>query len=150
VSESFRQAQGRKVVSRATAHHLGTVSHLLLTADCRHISALVLGKGRKASLVDWALVSGFGADAVMVADESALHTPRDDREAAAANGKLELLGTRTLTESGNALGDVDDVTFDPASGAVENLSVGGRLVPADAVLGSGSYAVVVTASQDPV
>jgi uncharacterized protein YrrD len=150
VSESFRQAAGRKVVSRASAHQLGAVSHLLVTVDCRQVSAVILGKGKKASLVDWSQVSGFGADAVMVGDDSALRSPGDGRERAAVDGKLELLGARALTESGNELGAVDDVVFDSASGAVETLSIAGRQIPADAVLGSGSYAVVVAASQDPV
>jgi uncharacterized protein YrrD len=111
---------------------------------------VILGKGRKASLVDWSQLTGFGTDAVMVSEERALRPPADRREEAAADGKLELLGRRTLTESGNELGTIDDITFDPATGVVTVLFVGQRQVPADAVLGSGSYAVVVAASQDPV
>jgi uncharacterized protein YrrD len=149
MSESFRQAQGRKVISRATAHQLGSVSHLLVTVDCRQVEAVILGKGKKAMLVDWSQLTGFGADAVMVSDEAALRSPADGREQAAAAGKLELLGRRTLTESGNELGTIVDISFDPESGSVAALSVADRQIPADAVLGSGSYAVVVAASQDP-
>lgn len=150
MSESFRQALGRKVVSRATAHHLGSVSHLLVTVDCRQVAGVILGKGKKATLADWSQVSGFGTDAVMVNDESALRAPADDREQAAVNGRLELLGRRMVTESGNELGIVGDVSFDPVSGSVEYLTVADHQIPADTVLGSGSYAVVVAASQDPV
>ncbi len=150
MGDSFRQSLGRKVVSRATAHQLGTVSHLLVTIDCRQVAAVILGKGKKATLVDWAQLTGFGADAVMVSDEATLRSPADSREQAAAAGKLELLGRRTLTESGNELGSIVDITFDPESGSVEALHVADREIPADAVVGSGSYAVVVAASQDPV
>lgn len=150
MSESFRQALGRKVVSRATAQQLGTVSHLLVTADGRRVAAVVMGKGKKASLVDWAQLTGFGADAVMVGDDAAVRPPGDHREHAAADGKLELLGRRLLGESGNELGTVDDVTFDPASGALEALHGGGNQVAADAVLGVGSYAVVVAVSPSTV
>jgi uncharacterized protein YrrD len=150
VSESFRQAAGRKVVSRATAQQLGTVSHLLVTADGRRVAAVVMGKGKKASLVDWSQLTGFGTDAVMVGDEAALRQPADAREHAAAEGKLELIGRRLLSESGNELGTVDDVTFDPASGALEALHGGAHQVAADAVLGAGSYAVVVAASAGAV
>jgi len=150
VSESFRQALGRKVVSRATAHEMGAVSRLLVTVDCRQVAGVIMGKGKKAMVVDWSEVSGFGADAVMVTSEGALRAPDGAREQAAANGKLELLGNRMLTESGNELGTIDDFSFDPASGSVDILSVADRQIPAEAVLGSGSYAVVVAASQDPV
>ena len=147
MTDSFRSSAGRKVVSRATAHQLGTVSHLLLSADCRHVAAVILGKGKKASVVDWPQLT-FGADAVMVNDEAALRKPADGREQAAADGKIELLGRRILSETGNELGTVADVIFDPATGAVELVDAGHRNVPAGSILGAGSYAIVVAANQD--
>lgn len=59
-------------------------------------------------MAQWAQLSGFGPDAVMVADEDNLRPPADDRERAVADGKLEPLGKRVLKE----LGKVDDVTSD--------------------------------------
>ncbi|MDQ6614977.1 MAG: PRC-barrel domain-containing protein [Actinomycetota bacterium] len=149
MTESFRQVLGRKVVSRATAHQLGTVGQLLTTVDCRRMAVVIIGRGKKAQLVDWAQLSGLGSDAVMVSDESALRSPIDDREQKAADGKLALIGRRTLSELGNELGTVEDIMFDPATGVVETLTVAARPIPAEAVLGAGSYAVVVAASQDP-
>jgi len=148
MSESFRQAVGRKVVSRTSAHELGLLAHLLVTVDCRQVSAVILGRGKKAQFVDWSQVTGFGADAVMVSSEAALRPAADERERAAAGGKLELLAKRTVSEFGNELGTIRDVVFDPQSGTVDNLQVEERSVPADAVLGAGSYAVVLAASQD--
>ena len=149
MSDSFRRATGRKVVSRATAQDLGTVAHLLVDAQRRQVAAVIVGRGRRAQLVDWAAVSGFGPDAVMVSDEGALRPPADERERAAANGKLELVGKRALTERGNELGTLDDATFDPRTGALETLVVGDREVPAGALLGSGSYAAVLDDTQEP-
>lgn len=149
MSDSFRRATGRKVVSRASARELGAVGHLVVDAERRRIAAVVVGGGRSARVVDWAHLSGFGPDAVMVGDEAALRSPADDRERAAADGKLELVGKRALTERGNALGMVDDVTFDPGTGVVETLLVGGRDIPAGALLGSGRYAVVLDRTQEP-
>jgi sporulation protein YlmC with PRC-barrel domain len=149
VSESFRGATGRKVISRASAGDLGIVSHFLVDVGQRRIAALVVGRGRKARLIDWAQVSGFGPDAVMVSDEGSLRAAAGDREQAAADGKLDMLGKRTLTETGNEVGTISDVTFDPATGAVEMLQIGDRQIPADSMLGSGTYAVVVDASQEP-
>ncbi len=148
MSDSFRQSHGRKVVSRASAHELGTVGHLLIDAGRQQVAAVVVGHGKKAVLVDWSALSGFGPDAVMVTDEASLRPPADDRERAAADGKLDIVGIRALTEHGNALGTVDDVTFDPQSGALEMLVVGGREVPAAALLGVGSYAAVLDGAQD--
>ncbi len=149
MSESFRSATGRKVVSRASAGELGLVSHFIVDVGQRRIAAIVVGRGRKARLVDWAQLSGFGPDAVMVGEEGALRTAVDDRERAAADGKLDMLGKRALTELGNEFGSIADVTFDPATGVVEMLQIGDRLIPADAMLGSGTYAVIVDRSQEP-
>lgn len=148
MSESFRRSGGRKIISHATAKELGTVGHLLVDAQQRHVAAVIVGRGRTAQLVDWAHVSGFGPDAVMVSDEGCLRPPGDDQERAAADGSLELVGRRTLTERGNELGELDDVTFDASTGALDELLIGDRHIPARALLGSGSYAVVLDESQE--
>jgi sporulation protein YlmC with PRC-barrel domain len=149
VSDSFRRAAGRKVISRASARVLGAVDHLLVDAEQRRIAAVIVGRGHKAQLVDWAQLSGFGPDAVMVGDEGALRPPFDDRERAAADGKLALVGKRVLTERGDELGTLDDVTFDPETGFVELLLIDDREIPAGSLLGSGPYAVVLDAGQEP-
>ena len=149
MSESFRAAMGRKVVSRASAKELGAVGHLLIDAQQRKISAVVMGKGKKARLVEWNQLSGFGPDAVMVVDEGALRPPADDRERDGVDGKLDLLGKRALSERGNEFGNIDDVTFDTDTGTLEDLVVGERRIPAGALLGSGSYAAVLDKSQEP-
>jgi uncharacterized protein YrrD len=116
-------------------------------AQQRRIAAVIIGRSRKAQLVDWAQLSGFGPNAVMVVDEGALRPPADDRERAAAEGKLELVGKRALSERGNELGQIDDVTFDATSGLIEELVIGDRRVPAGSLLGSGSYAAVLAESE---
>ena len=145
MSDRFAAASGRKVVSRKSAEGLGTVAHIVVDVKRRQVASLVVGKGRKALLVDWEHVSGFGPDAVMVVDESALHPPRDDRENAAADGKLELVGKRALTDTGNDLGTVSDVVFDPVTGSIESLVLGDREEPAASLLGAGSFAAIVRA-----
>ena len=149
MSESFRQAHGRKVISRASARDLGAVSYLLVDAGRRRIAAVVVGRGKHARVVEWGQLSSFGPDAVMVADEASLRPPGDDRERAGADGKLELVGKRALTDRGNELGTIDDVTFDEGTGLLEMLQIGDREVPSGALLGSGPYAVVLDASTEP-
>jgi uncharacterized protein YrrD len=149
VSDRFAAATGRRVVSRASAEPLGSLTHLLVDAEHARVVALVVGKGRKAMLVDWAHVSGFGPDAVMIEEESALRPPQDDRERAAAAGKLELLGQRLLSDMGNDLGTITDVSFDPQTGAVETLTFGEREEPAACLRGAGSFAAVVHLQSAP-
>jgi sporulation protein YlmC with PRC-barrel domain len=148
MSETYRQTIGRKIVSRASANELGAVSDLLFDARRRRISGLVVGHGRKASIVDWESVSGFGPDAIMVTDDAALRDPAGEKEALAGKGKLGLVGTRVLTETGNESGTVTDLVFDPDDGSVVALLVGEREISPDALLGAGTYAVVVTVDYD--
>jgi sporulation protein YlmC with PRC-barrel domain len=148
VSESFRRSIGRKVVSRASAKELGVVDHLLVDAERRRVAAVIIGRAKKAELVDWAEISGFGPDAVMIGDEGSLRPPRDEREQAAVEGTLDLVGKRALTERGNELGKLDDVTFDADTGALQDLVIGDRCIPAGALLGAGSYAAVLDGSSE--
>ncbi|HZQ78150.1 MAG TPA: PRC-barrel domain-containing protein [Acidimicrobiia bacterium] len=145
MNDSFRQSSSRRVVSRASAADVGRLGHLLVDAEQRRITAVVVGKGRKARLVDWDEIIGFGPDAVIISDDAAARPPADDHEGAAAHGEFELVGRRVLTDRGTEVGVVDDVTFDPGTGSVLALLVGEREVPAGALLGSGSYAVVINA-----
>lgn len=131
------------MVSRTSAEELGKLAHVVVDIKRRQVASLVVGKGRKAALIDWDQVSGFGPDAVMIADEGALYSPRDDLERDAADGKLELVGKRVLSDKGNELGTLTDVAFDPETGAIETIVVGAGEAPADSLLGAGSFAVVV-------
>ncbi len=148
MSESFQRSIGRKVVSRASAKELGVVHHLLVDAERRRVAAVIIGRAKKAQLVDWAGISGFGPDAVMIGDEESLRPPGDEREQAAVEGALDLVGKRALTERGNELGKLDDVTFDADTGALQDLVIGDRRIPAGALLGAGSYAAVLDGSQE--
>jgi sporulation protein YlmC with PRC-barrel domain len=143
MSDQFTAARGRKVVSRASAEELGNVSHMVVDAEQRRIVAVVVGKRRKARLVEWEGFTGFGPDAVMVADESSLREPRDEREQAAASGELELLGRPVLSDLGNLLGEIGDVGFDPETGALETILVGEDNQPATSLVGVGSFAVIL-------
>jgi sporulation protein YlmC with PRC-barrel domain len=143
MSESFTAAVGRKVVSRASAAEVGSLSRLVVDVATRQVTTLVVGKGRKGRLVEWTALSGFGPDAVMVADEASLREPTDENDKAAVAGTFELIGKRALTDLGTELGAVDDVLFDPHTGALEQLLVGSHRYPASTLLGNGSYAVVL-------
>ena len=63
-------------------------------------------------------------------------------------GNLDLLGKRALSERGNELGKIDDVTFNTNQQALEDLVIGDRRVPAGALLRKCSYAAVLDKSQE--
>ena len=149
MTDSFREAHGRKVVSRATAEALGELSHMVVDSSRRHVYAVVVSKGKKhAFVVDWEHISGFGPDAVMVKSEDTLRPPADDHERETVDGKLELVGKRVLSERGNEHGSITDVEFDPDSGNIGSVLVGEERIPATDLLGIGSYAAVLAGSHD--
>ncbi len=142
MSDSFSAVSGRRVVSQKSAEELGDVAHIVVDVKRHKVASLIVGKGRKALVLDWDQVSVLGPDAVMVADEGALHAPRDDYENEIADGKLELIGKRALSDIGNGLGELSDVRFDPETGIIESLVLGEREEPAASLLGAGSYAAI--------
>jgi uncharacterized protein YrrD len=137
----FRQATGRAVLSRATAEKVGEVGQFVVDARSKRVVAVTVGKGRKARVVEWEGITGFGPDAVMIESEAALREPVDDEL------KHDWLGRRLLNDHGFELGAVRDVEFDADSGALSTLAAeGDRSISADLVRGAGSYAIVVAAS----
>ena len=139
----FSEAKGRKVVSSATAATVGKVSRFVVDPASRSVVALVLRKSGDGDVLRWSDISAFGADAVTVADQSKIGDGGED--VAALSGKPHrVLDKRVLTSAGDEIGQIDDVDFDPASGALTALLVdSGVDVPAGRLLGVGSYAVVV-------
>ena len=113
------EADGRPVVSRASAETLGALKHVVIDVPARRIVALhVAGGKRKARVVDWASITGFGPDGIVVEDDAAARPPADERESAVAAGRLDLDGRLVLSDAGDALGAVTDVVFDEGTGAV--------------------------------
>lgn len=146
----FREAHGRKVVNAENAESIGRVDAFVVDAGTRSISGLRLGKvgkvgkvGGDATFVSWADVT-FGADAVILAGSSRLRPARDEDEARAGSKDLQPIGKLVLDDSGTALGKVEDVEIDPASGAILELDLGDSgVIAGDRLLGIGAYAVVV-------
>jgi uncharacterized protein YrrD len=143
MSERFAAAAGRKVVSRANAETLGDLAHMVVEVNPPRVTLLVVGKGRKARLVTWGDVSGFGPDAVMISDEANLQPPRDEREEAAADGKFDLIGKLALSDMGNDLGKVTDIVFDPDTGVLETIVLDEHEEPAASLVGAGSFATII-------
>jgi uncharacterized protein YrrD len=132
------ELRGRRVVSRASAETLGEVSDVLLSPEPPEkwsVSALVLGKGRKASAVGWPQIVGIGPDAVVVTDDDAA-SEQTDRSP---------MGRLALSELGNAAGMVTDVEFDETNGTLISLATDTVLIEGDRLMADGPYALIIAA-----
>lgn len=138
----FSEAKGRKVVSTSTAETVAVVDGFVVDPGRRSVLALHLRKSQSGDTLRWSDLNAFGADAVTVAGTDALSEAGEDVEA--LRGKAhDVLGKRVLSASGDELGSVVDVEFDPASGSLVALVLGETEVDASRLVGVGSYAVVV-------
>jgi sporulation protein YlmC with PRC-barrel domain len=141
----FSYALRLRVVDTATANTVGRVDDIVVDPHTRTIAALRVD-GRGADVLHWPDITGFGADAVTVASATAVGDPTG-RTAGLLGRDYQVVGKRLLTDSGDEIGRVLDVEFDPDTGSVTGLLAtigridGGRLV------GCGSYAAVVRMEQ---
>jgi uncharacterized protein YrrD len=99
----------------------------------------------EADILLWTGLTAFGRDAVTVPSADAFVTP-DPEIAILADKHHDVLGHRVLDASGRELGTVKDVDFDLESGAVTSVITDRTEIPGEAVIGLGSYALVVRAA----
>lgn len=138
----FSEAFGRKIVSTSTADTVGRVSDFVVDPASRSIVALEVKKADHGESLRWSDITAFGVDAVTVTGAAVITETTSD-VAALAGKNRHLGGRRVLSAAGDELGGVDDVDFDPSSGAVLTLIVHDQEVAGERLIGIGSYAVVV-------
>ena len=140
----FSSAEHTAVYTRSSADEVGRVTRYVIDAGAQRIAAVhVAGRRRKALLVDWANVVGFGPDAVVIDDGDHLRPPATPHEEQVVAGRLDLRGRRVLTDAGFDIGPLVDVEFDEASGAIERLETASARVRGGGLLSIGPYGVVV-------
>lgn len=140
------EADGRPVLSRASAETVGELKHVVVDVGAHRITALhVSGRRRKAELVAWSDIVGFGPDGIVVTGEDALRPPADDHEKAVVGGDLDLDGRLVIGDDGNAVGALGDVLFDEATGEITAFVCGEDEIAGALLRAVGSYCVVVRA-----
>lgn len=140
------EAHGTPVLSRGDAEQLGTVRRLLVDVDARRITAVHIdGRRRKALLVDWEALAGFGPDAVVVGSGDALRGPDGGYELTLVAGDLDWIGRRVLNDRGDSAGKVRDVDFDETTGALRSILTDRGSHPAADLVALGPYCVIVRA-----
>ncbi|MEV6527332.1 PRC-barrel domain-containing protein [Longispora sp. NPDC051575] len=127
-----------------TASTIGKLSALIVDPTIGQVLALRLRKTTgPGDTLHWEDLTAFGPDAVTIPTAAAVTSARD-RAAELDDKAAELIGKRVLTDTGNDLGAVADIDFDPASGTIISLVTPGGPVYGDRLRGCGSYAVIVT------
>ncbi|KAB7739391.1 hypothetical protein GA707_20370 [Nostocoides sp. F2B08] len=141
----FSSAKGHKVVDISSAETVGTVSGFLLEPSTHSIVALRVKKTKTGEVIRWRDITAFGSEAVTV-PRAGVVTDIDAELEALGDKARELVKKRVLTSTGDELGTVKDVDFDPATGALTAFLLDSAPdVAADRLIGVGSYAVVVRA-----
>ncbi|MCX3290653.1 PRC-barrel domain-containing protein [Streptomyces sp. NEAU-H22] len=135
----FSEALGLPVLTLTEAEEVGVVRSLTVDAVSGVVTHVrVRGRhSRKETVLAWGALHAIGPDAVLV---------RSAAEPAEVPPHHELPGLRILTETGDTLGTVQDVAFEPGTGRVEAVVTAHGDLPADRVLGLGDYALVVRAA----
>jgi sporulation protein YlmC with PRC-barrel domain len=141
----FSEAIGQRVVSTTSAATVGHVGSLVIDPAAQRVVALSLKKTPvSGTLLPWVDVTAFGVDAVTVASESQII--EEQGRFAELNSKAHvILKKRILNTAGLQVGTVRDVDFDPADGRILGILTDDQPVDGRALLGVGSYAVVVRA-----
>ncbi len=146
---SVRAVQGHPVIVEDSAEQAGSVTGFVVDPKATTIQAIYLGgRGASGRFVSWGDIASFGTDAVMIKHSGSVRDGVDEREQRTASHDLALLDRRVLTDSGDELGVVDDIEFDPTDGHLEELTVDGEPIGPDRLLGIGSYAVIVSSLED--
>jgi sporulation protein YlmC with PRC-barrel domain len=141
----FSEAEGRKVVSTSTAETVGKVTDYIIDPKQKAVAAIVLKKtSGKEDTIPWDSVDAFGEDAVMIKHEDVLVVP-SGRLAELTDKRFRQHGKLVLSSAGVDLGKVDDVEFDPKTGALTALVLTSTTIDAQRMLAAGSYAVIVQA-----
>ncbi len=139
----------RPVIDVATATTVGRIDDVVVDPASRQLVGLALRKtSGKASWLAWDRLKAMGVDAATIDTVDALtEGPEEEMPPALRRGKV--IGGVVLTSGGLALGTLADVEFDPDSGLVTGLLLdGGRGLPAESLIGIGTYALVVSPPPD--
>lgn len=140
----FTEAQDRQLVSTTSARTIARIESLLVDAEASRVAGLRLKKvAGEGSTIAWEELHSFGRDVVTVDGDEGIQAG-DPRLEELSHKDRQLLGKRVLEESGTELGVVEDVEFDPATGALTSILTSSHTIEGARLRGVGSYAVVVS------
>lgn len=120
----MQEFKDKPVIGIAEGAKVGSVHDLLLDSSGLQVAGFLVGGGGllggKRQAVTYDAVRGIGPDAVMVEGRDAVREIGDEGPLGEAQRQGDL-HQEVMTESGVHLGTVDDLEFDPKTGAVTAL-----------------------------
>jgi sporulation protein YlmC with PRC-barrel domain len=133
---------GRDVLDLSTATTAGRVDDAVVDPQQRTVRGLVVGKAPgPGTWLSWSDIKSIGPDAVTIDRPDLITAAPNDLGPGCRGGGV--LGGRVLTDRGRELGPLSTIDVDPESGAVKAIVLADRQLPADQLVGIGSYATVV-------
>lgn len=143
------QLVGQRVLARDSGELLGSLRRLLVDPARPAVAAAYVESpgGGPGRMVDWSAVAGIGPDAVMVSGPDALREPDGGRDWQLLEGRLDVTGKLVMDERGDALGTLEDIEFDEASGRLARLFVPGHAVEVERIVTLGPDVLIVPAPE---
>lgn len=119
---------GLDIVTINTGSVIETVDDIAYDPNTHHIIALLVDTGglfSSAKVIMMSDVRNIGTDAVIVPDESVVHSIKElnDRARSISASNKHLVKTNVLTVDGKELGSVTDIFFDSSTGKVDAMEV---------------------------
>lgn len=139
----WKQALGKEVIDTGSAETVGKVDGLIADPETSTVVAFVVGN----KVVSWSDAGGIGHDAVTVKESAMLREPSAGHEQGGIDGTLDPIGKTVLTEDGVAMGSVNNIDFDAATGVINRLIMVDDDIAGDRLVGIGSYAVIVSSRE---
>ncbi|MFE4053630.1 PRC-barrel domain containing protein [Streptomyces sp. YIM B13518] len=132
----FSRVRGLPVLTPGDADRVGAVRALTVDGACGEVTHVRIGRGRlrREAVVAWADLGAVGPELLVA---------RPSGRPAGVSPHRDLVGSRVLTECGEARGTVLDAAFDPVTARIEAVLTTLGELPADRLLGLGDHALVV-------
>lgn len=121
------------VISLNDGEELGKVQGVIIDPEDAKLAALILdyrkGFFKEPRLIPFEQIISFGDYAVTVQDSSSCErVSQSPHLGALFRRSPQILGAKVLTEDGNLLGAVEEFCFDPATGKINGLELGNKLL----------------------
>jgi uncharacterized protein YrrD len=110
----YTEIVGRPMLDRQTVEELGRMDRVMVDAQAQTVTGLVCKSGllgNTKTAYAWGQIEAIGDDSILVRAEG-------EDMAASPDAAVVPIGFEMLTDSGNKVGEITDLLFNPDSGAV--------------------------------
>lgn len=141
---TLAEVRGTAVVAADTGDQVGRVDRVVVDPATASVGSIRLDNTvSDVRFLSWHQVTAFGEDVVEIGSAAVLRLPDGPREEG-CRSTFRVRGKCVLTDTGDALGEIEDVEFDRADGRITGLLLeDGTRVDGGRLRGVGPHAVVV-------